>query len=76
MVISRAFLLLVSTARVFLLIPHYVGFDFPSLPASASQGWISFLMWLVCGPSQTRGTWVDGFFPGAVWFVIGGFFMP
>jgi len=22
-------------------------------------------MWLVCGRFQTRGTWVDGFFPGA-----------
>ena len=35
-VITRGFLLLVSTARVFLLIPPHVVFDFPSLPASAS----------------------------------------
>ena len=37
---------------------------------------ISYFAWLVWGWFQTRGTWVDGFFPGAVWLVIGGFFMP
>jgi len=29
-------------------------------------------MWLVYGWFQTRGTRVAGFFPSAVWFVIGG----
>jgi len=33
-----------------------------------SQRWISYLMWLVCGWSQTRGTQVDGFFPSAGWY--------
>ena len=26
---------------------------------------ISYFVWLVCGWSHTRGTWVGGFFPGA-----------
>jgi len=37
----------------------------PFLPALASQGWISYLMWLVCSGYRTRGTWVDSFFPSA-----------
>ena len=41
-----------------------------------SRSLISYFAWLVCGWFQTRGTWVDGIFPGAVWLVIGGFFMP
>jgi len=41
-----------------------------------SRSLISYFSWLVCGWSHTLGTWVDGFFPGAVWFVIKGFFMP
>ena len=40
------------------------------------RGLISYFAWPGCGWSHTRGTWVDGFFPGAVWLVIGGFFMP
>ena len=38
---------------------------FPPLPPLDSQSWISYFMWLVCGLSQTGGTWVDGFFHGA-----------
>jgi len=41
-----------------------------------SRSLISYFAWLVCGWFQTRGTWVDGFFPGTGWLVIGGFFMP
>jgi len=29
-----------------------------------SQSLISYFAWLVCSWSRTRGTWVDGFFPG------------
>ena len=68
--------MLVSMVRVFLLIPPHVLFDLPSLPPLGSQSWISYLAWLVCGWSHTRGTWVDGFFPGAIRFVIGGFSLP
>ena len=41
-----------------------------------SRSLIFYFAWLVCGLFQTRGTWVDGFFPGAGWLVIGGVFMP
>jgi len=40
-----------------------------------SRSLISYCALLVCRWSPTRGTWVDGFFPGAGWSVIGGFFM-
>jgi len=30
-----------------------------------SRRGISYFVWLVCGWSHTRETWVDGFFPGA-----------
>ena len=55
----------VSMARVFLLIPLMFLFDFSFLTASASESRISYLILLVCGWIQTRGTWVDGFFHGA-----------
>jgi len=32
-----------------------------------SRSLISYFARLVCGWSHTRGTWVDGFFPGAGW---------
>ena len=33
-------------------------------------------MWLVSGWSGTRGTSVDSFFPGAIWYVIVTVFLP
>ena len=67
--------MLVSTARVFLLIPPHVVFDFPSLPASASQGWISYFGVAGVRSVPDQRTWVDGYFPGAR-VDMGGFFMP
>jgi len=41
-----------------------------------SQSLISYFAQLVCGWSQTRESWVDGFFPGAGWIKSGmGFFL-
>ena len=49
-------------ARVFLLFPPHVSLDFSLLLVG---GGFLVAMWLVCGWSQTRETWNDGFFPGA-----------
>jgi len=39
-----------------------------------SRSLISYFARLVCGWSRTRGTWVDGFFPGARWITGDGVF--
>ena len=40
-----------------------------------SQSLISYFVRLACGWSRTRGTWVDGPFPGAGWKEGMGFFL-
>jgi len=63
-VVYQLFTLLVSTARVLLLIPPHV-FICIFLFDRLVRGGLFYFTWLVSGWSRTRETWVDGFFPGA-----------